>query len=308
MPVPIGVFAPGEYSLEARLHDTDHPGSSPIVAATKLIVSAPWDWGAYIVPLEPRAFEDLELVIHSAAYFDPKSLRLAVTGDTVRVDFDYLGTAPEAVPAGMTRIASIPLRGLAPGAYRFEAWGRLIAGGEAGRFFLRDFSVSAVSNVVEYYHEGLDHYFMAAGPDEIALLDAAGQGGWKRTGQRFGAWLKAVDAPLNAHAVCRFYAAGPNSHFYTGDERECQQLRDLERDGRANAGAKPFLGWAFEGIAFWALMPQFDQCLAAGVPVYRTYNNRAAQGDSNHRFIVDAQVRGSMAGWFEEGVAFCSAH
>jgi hypothetical protein len=311
MSVPIGAFAPGEYTVEARLFDTQRPGSGPVFAATKLVVSAPRDWGAYVVPLEPRAFEDLALVIHSAAYFDPRTLRATITGETVRVDFDYLGTTPEpgAAPAGMTRTASIPVGGLAPGAYVLEAWARPSSGGFAAKFFTRDFAVSGVANVVEYYNERLDHYFVAAGPDEVALLDDGGQGGWKRTGQRFGAWLEARDAPLNAHPVCRFYAKGANSHFYTGDARECEYLRDLEKDGRSLAAAdgKPFLGWGFEGIAFWALTPQFGQCLAGTAPVYRAYNNRAAQHDSNHRFMSDAKVRGSMAGWIDEGAAFCSA-
>jgi hypothetical protein len=106
--------------------------------------------------------------------------------------------------------------------------------------------------------------------------------------------------------VCRFYAAGPNSHFYTGDARECQQLKQEELGGRAIAGSKPFLGWAYEGIAFYALIPQNAQCPPSTTPVYRAYNMRAALMDSNHRFMADPVVRGSMAGWADEGAQFCS--
>jgi hypothetical protein len=84
-------------------------------------------------------------------------------------------------------------------------------------------------------------------------------------------------------------------------------LRDQEREGRAqSSAANPVLGWGFEGIAFWALLPQFGECLAGSSPVYRAYNQRAAQRDSNHRFMADPAMRGTMAGWADEGAVFCS--
>jgi serine protease len=151
---------------------------------------------------------------------------------------------------------------------------------------------------------------MAAGPDEIDLLDGGAQGNWKRTGQGFHAWLQRGDAPGSAQPVCRFYAAGPNSHFYTGDPSECGSLKALEQKDRADAAARGqrFLGWGYEGIAFYALMPVNGQCPSGTSPVWRAYNNRAAEDDSNHRFTVDPQQRAAMAAaWIDEGVAFCSA-
>jgi serine protease len=150
---------------------------------------------------------------------------------------------------------------------------------------------------------------MSAGGDEIDLVDSGAQGRWKRTGQAFHAWLSRDDAPANAQPVCRFYAQGPNSHFYTGDPDECTYLRSLEQAQRADAAAagKQFLGWGFEGIAFYALVPVNGQCPAGTLPVWRAYNNLAAQGSSNHRFTVDPAQHAAMAGWIDEGVAFCSA-
>jgi hypothetical protein len=311
MPLALGELAAGTYKIEARLFDDDRPGSGPTMATLNLQVAPPASWGIFPVPQAPRAFQDVSVLIHSAAYFDPRTMRASRVGRVVRVEFDYLTGHADAdpVPPGMTTFAASPLGKLAPGVYQLEAWGRPASGNGFTRFFTREFTVRDDTIVVEYYHETLDHYFMAASADEIALLDGGGQGGWKRTGQHFGAWLKATDAPLNAHPVCRFYARGPNSHFYTGDDRECQMLRDLERDGRAQAtAANPFLGWGFEGIAFWALLPQYGECLAASTPVYRAYNQRAAQGDSNHRFMADPALRGTMAGWADEGAVFCSVN
>ena len=118
-------------------------------------------------------------------------------------------------------------------------------------------------------------------------------GGWKRTGQKFRGWLRMGDAPPNAKAVCRFYAKGANSHFYTGNAGDCEYLKAIEQQGRAEAQAQgqPFLGWAFENIAFYALVPENGQCQGGTTPVYRSYNNRFAQNDSNHRFTVTPEMQ-----------------
>ena len=47
-----------------------------------------------------------------------------------------------------------------------------------------------------------------------------------------------------------------------------------------------------------------DSCSMIG---YRLYNNRAAQNDSNHRYVVSESTRDQMvqAGWLDEGISFC---
>ncbi len=307
----LGELPPGNYTVQARLVDIDHPNDAPQTATTNVAVVPPADWGVYVVPQQPRSNEPVNMLVRSAAYFDPATLKASVSGDQIRVDFEYRASAPTGGPApsGLTSFASVSVGRLPAGNYHVEAWARPDTGGDSQRYFVRDFPVSPQSTVVEFYQEGLDHYFMSAGAAEIDLLDGGGQGGWKRTGQSFHAWSRAEDAPSNAHPVCRFYAAGPNSHFYTGDESECAYLKALEQSGRADAAARgaPFLGWAYEGIAFWALVPTDGQCPSGSDPVWRAYNNRAAENDSNHRFTADPQQHVAMAlGWIDEGVAFCS--
>jgi hypothetical protein len=309
MPVPLGELPPGNYTVRARIFDINAPESPPITTSASLPVVPPSSWGVYVVPVQPHAFEPVDVLVRSAAYFDARTMKVSTRGNVIRVDFDYLATPPAggAAPAGMSTFGSLRVGGLRPGNYTLEAWGRPTTGGDPKRYFTRDFQASTQVAVVEFYQETLDHYFIAAGADEIALLDAAGQ--WKRTGQRFNAWVSANDAPPTARPVCRFYARGPNSHFYTGDASECQGLRQVEQAQRAVASAAgaPFLGWGYEGIAFYALVPQNGQCPPSTIPVYRAYNNRAAQMDSNHRFTVDPVVRGAMAtGWIDEGAALCS--
>jgi hypothetical protein len=310
--VSLGELAAGNYAVQARLYDIGRPEAPPMVVSTNIAVLPPQDWGIYAVPREPQAFASAQAMIRSAAYFDPNSMRATVTGNVVRVDFTFKDDAPAvgATPPGMTTFASVAIPALAPGSYSLEGWGRPISGGPYVQYFTKGFMVASTVPVVEYYSAALDHYFISAGADEIAQLDRGASGDWKRTGQTLLAWMRASDAPPTAVAVCRFYARGPNSHFYTGSKRECDDLKALEQDQRAEATARgqPFLGWAYETIAFWAVPPQNGQCPGGLLPVYRAYNNRAAQMDSNHRLTTDAGQRAAMAAdWLDEGVQLCSA-
>ena len=308
--VALGELVPGNYTIQARLFRMDDPGAAPQVLSRTLAVAPPEGWGIYLIPRAPEAFAATDVMIRSAAYFEPASMRVTAHGSVIRVDFDFRGDAPVGAPppAGMTSFAAVRLPALAPGHYTVEGWGRDKSNGApAERFFTQAFTVSSATTVIEYYAESLDHYFMTAAADEAAILDASN--GWKRTGHAFKAWLRASDAPPNAKPVCRFYARGPNSHFYTADAGECEQIKALEAHQRADAHARgePFLGWAFENIAFHALVPENGQCAPGTTPVHRAYNDRAPLNDTNHRFMSDARQRVAMLmTWLDEGVAFCS--
>jgi serine protease len=312
-PVSIGEIAPGNYTVQARLFDIAEPSAAPQVVQGSLAVVPPESWGLYTIPVQPQAAAATSVIVKSAAYFDPASMRVSVSGRTVRVNFDYLSNAPGigSAPDGMQTYGAAPIpTNLTPGNYTIEGWGRT-NGGAYEKFFTQAMQVAATTPVLEYYSPRLEHYFMAMGSDEIALLDRGAQGDWKRTGQSFKAWVRPQDASANAVPVCRFYAFGPNSHFFTGSRQECDYLKALEQQGRADASAtgKPFLGWGYEGIAFYALVPVNGQCPAGSTPVTRYYNNRAAQGDSNHRFAADVtqQMAMSVTSWVPEGAQFCSA-
>jgi hypothetical protein len=170
--------------------------------------------------------------------------------------------------------------------------------------------------VVEFYNSNLNHYFVTAGEGEARSIDSGSAGpGWARTGQRFSAFALPTGAASSADGgvpVCRFYALGPNSHFYTANAAECTSLRDLEKTERAKlpAGAN-YEGWAYEGVAFHAELPNASgSCRDGTNPVTRAYNNRYLNNDSNHRFIVGDHVKSVMnaQGWSSEGIAFCAAN
>jgi alpha-tubulin suppressor-like RCC1 family protein len=157
---------------------------------------------------------------------------------------------------------------------------------------------------------GIGHYFLTAEQDEAASIDAGGSGpGWQRTGRVFRAWKvdNAQNAPGAAVPVCRFYARQPNSHFFTADAGECQSLKNLNPTNDAS------LGWRFEGIAFYAPLPQNGACSPGFYPVYRSYNNRfnpdPALNDGNHRITpsyVDYQRSIRFFGFADEGISFCT--
>jgi hypothetical protein len=310
-PVMVGELPPGNYTVNARLYDIANPDAAPQVVTTNVPVLPPDEWGIYSVPQNPDAYQNVWAMVRSAVYYDPATMHATVSGNVIRVDFDYYGDAPIAgpAPAGSTSYGSVKLGGLAPGHYRLEGWGRAKAGGTSQKYFTRDVAVASTSPVVEYYASTTDHYFITAGSSDIALLDQ-GTLTWKRSGQGFKAWLNPADAPPGALPVCRFYAAGPNSHFYTGVASDCEALKSLEASQRAAASAQgqPFMGWQFELIAFYALVPTNGQCPGDTIPVYRAYNQRSQYNDTNHRFMTDLRLRAAELdlGWADEGVAFCS--
>ena len=161
--------------------------------------------------------------------------------------------------------------------------------------------------VIEFYNSILNHYFITASAEEAAGIDAGTAGpGWSRTGETWAAWL---GGPLpGATEVCRFYGnaavspltgqrLGPNSHFYTFQGPECEQVKNDP-------------GWVYEAPnKYFTVQPLSGQCPAGTLPVLRAYNKRFAQNDSNHRYTVRQAIYDQMTaqGWQGEGVVMCTA-
>ena len=165
-------------------------------------------------------------------------------------------------------------------------------------------SATAVAEVVEYRHAGLDNYFITADPTEQAAVDAGAAGAFQRTGNTFQAG--------GPNQVCRFYGNtninpatgtiyGPNSHFYTASPVECASLK-----AQFTPNAK---SWKFESNDFLTTPAVNGACPANLVPVYRAYNNGFARGiDSNHRITSNqaAYLQTVAGGWIGEGVVMCA--
>lgn len=193
---------------------------------------------------------------------------------------------------------SVEIQGVSPGEYSFSIVEMPYSpGGEAQVY--EDNAVLIIPetpppvSVYALFHENIKHYFVTASQHEASTI--LGQG-WVLVDMGFNAWPAAGPAPRAAVSVCRFYSAEVNSHFYTADETECKELQDKN-------GA-----WRYEGIAFRALRPIANACPVGTDPVWRLYNNRFAEMDSNHRFVSSSETYRTMvaSGWTGEGVAFCS--
>ena len=166
--------------------------------------------------------------------------------------------------------------------------------------------------VTEYFNDkiGAGHYFITASAQEANSIDAGGSGpGWSRTSRTWRAWRKQSDVPgaVDATPVSRFYAGGPgtgpNSHFYTAEPAERNAL--LAQNPTNNA----LLGWALESTEFYTVKPVGGTCPAGYYPIYRAYDDRFAQNDSNHRIsanYIDIFRAVRFFGWKDEGVTFCS--
>ncbi|MFO1283841.1 MAG: choice-of-anchor D domain-containing protein [Burkholderiales bacterium] len=153
--------------------------------------------------------------------------------------------------------------------------------------------------VVEYYHSGIDHYFITIAPDEIAALDSGLLQGWSRTGLSFKA--HAQSQPGYA-PICRFYLPPPAaSHFYSANPQECAVVQ---------AGNPSFVLESTSVMQLASPNPISGVCPAGTVAVYRVWNARA---DTNHRYTTSAALRNQMVaqGYVAEGygpdaVIFCA--
>jgi hypothetical protein len=152
-----------------------------------------------------------------------------------------------------------------------------------------------LTEAIEFYHAGFDHYFVTVYTDEILALDTGYFKGWARTGEKFHVFEAGSFNEAPVRPVCRYYglpSAGLDSHFYSADPAECYRVnRDFGTE------------WQVEsGNVFQIALPDktTGDCPIAGVPVYRVLNNRS---DANHRYTTKTAIRTQMelAGWIREG-------
>ena len=151
------------------------------------------------------------------------------------------------------------------------------------------------ARVTEFFNTDLGHYFMTPYLEEAnGILAGTAGPGWVRTEIDFNAW---ADGSGTGVPMCRFYGTpgrGPNSHFFTAEAAEC-------------AFVKLDPGWTFEGLTMRVVPATAGVCMLDTIPVFRVYNNRFPQNDSNHRYTTSRMTREQMKsqGWIDEGTVFC---
>ena len=152
---------------------------------------------------------------------------------------------------------------------------------------------------VEYYHAGLDHYFISSLQQEIDTLDSGRIAGWTRTGQSFRVFPSQASGGAGVNPVCRFYIppAHGNSHFFSASPAECDLVV------QKTATDPNFSGYVFESPnVFYVALPDTTTgaCPAGTAPVFRLWNQRV---DSNHRYTNSTAIKAQMlaAGYVAEG-------
>jgi hypothetical protein len=191
----------------------------------------------------------------------------------------------------------------------------LIALAATGLISVSAYAAEPDTQVIEYYHSGLKHYFLTATATDARLVDSGAAGvEWVRTGRSFGAWSSRDSAPAEAAMVHRFYSPGAVSHFFSADEGEIRWLKELESKERASLVGtnKTVKGWIYEGEAFMAIVPKNGVCPSGSDAITRVYNNGGSTDDgsssSNHRYVSDDSLKQSMADrrWLVESTALCA--
>jgi hypothetical protein len=189
----------------------------------------------------------------------------------------------------------------------FAGWPRYA--GKDEEFVLTALPAPYIEDEVVEYVNQLDfpaqprgQFFYAVRSFDKTTLDALPR--WTRTGKSFlsGGYV----------SVCRLYGGnkgGPNTHFYSADNMECDALRNvptLSYEGQTFAVNLPLPPKTVAQQAPGALR----DCPTASQPLFRVYNNAANSGGrfaSNHRYLTErADVMAAVAqGWVDEGHVMC---
>ncbi len=198
-------------------------------------------------------------------------------------------------------VSEVEIQGLPPGAYSFvvRALGYL---GNA-RYEQTTTPLAAViipeirrpNPVYSFFNTRTQRYYSTFDYAEAEQLHDSRD--WNTVDRGFFAWYpNDTGNPESAQPVCKFYSLTVDSHFYTADPDECSALRALPD------------AWTYEGIAFEALVPTGGICPTGTDPVWRLFNNRDAEQQTNHRYVASQETARTMmaAGWIGEGVVFCS--
>lgn len=248
-----------------------------------------------VSPAQPNAYEPFQLTFPTRNGGIGWPVNISTDGSTITLEYAAIdsGFVPEEVQ--VTAIVG----GLSPGTYAVKLFSRV---GSTLEEFPTQTSVSIASGgealpIYAFFNHHTGHYLITASEAERdGIVKGSAGDGWVTADEGFAGWPAAGPAPDAAEPICRFYSPVVNSHFYTASAAECDGLKQTDS------------GWTYEGIAFRALIPEGGSCPGGTVAVWRLYNDRAAQLDSNHRFVASGETYRSMMaiGWIGEGVAFCS--
>ena len=235
-------------------------------------------------------------------------LDTGINGDARAGDGTYSASLAGLLPAGQYDVVITVTQG--PNGSQLSTNGLTVKGVNAvpeplGGAFSRvadTLLTVAPTTVVEYYVPALKKYFITGVDSDKAEL-ARYPALFTLTGMSFVAG-PGLAPPAGMQPICRYYFAPPlaNSHFY-GVPSDCAQVASVYAGNKAVTN---------EGVSFAIAEPDKATGLCpapAPVKVYRSFNNRSAQNDGNHRYTVSTARYNQMiaAGYSADGAVFCAA-
>ncbi len=248
-----------------------------------------------VSPAQPEAYQSFTITTWGSCSPMGGAAVVDVYMTTGTVTLEYLGSATDFLCASHAKTATV--MGLPEGTYtvklRERNEDRVELSQVLGTFTVKP--VPPAQPVYAFYHLGIQHYFITASAAQRDFL-LQNNLGWIIVDDGFKAWPADGPAPVAAKPVCRLYSPVANTHFFSADAAVCDSLK--QQTGT----------WIDEGIAFRALVPTAGTCPSGTLPVWRLYNNRFAQLDSNHRYVTSQDTYRHMIanGWIGEGARFCS--
>lgn len=270
------------------------------IALFALFCSTAWAQAPTLIvsPAQPEAYQSFTVTIRICENDSTLETNVGIVGvhaEAGTVTLDHMANMTIFLACGYRfKTATVP--GLPQGTYVIKA--RNLYSGDHSPVLLGEFAVSPAPTaqpVYAFLHGGINHYFITASQTQRDFLRKNNLG-WRIVDEGFKAWPASGPAPIAAKPVCRLYSPLVNTHFFSADAASCDLLK--QQTGT----------WIDEGIAFRALVPTAGTCPSGTLPVWRLYNNRFAQLDSNHRYVVSQDTYRHMIenSWIGEGVAFCS--
>ena len=165
--------------------------------------------------------------------------------------------------------------------------------------------------IVEYYYgvgTNVQPRFLTGSAAVTRQLDSRDETNtFGRTGQVWRAFTDINAAPGLA-PVCQFFgrltSASTVSHFFTANAQECATLRALWGDSGGAGGAE--FGLKYEGVAFYAVVPDTQQRCPSAFPI-RVTRYFVPGASPYHVYQLDGGRDGrSFGNAVNDGVAFCT--
>jgi hypothetical protein len=146
----------------------------------------------------------------------------------------------------------------------------------------------------EYRHKSIERYFLTTRASDQQMIETGVlKNSLSFTGNTFSVYKNQI---AGSSPLCRFYNSVEQTHLYTADQVECNQL-------------KAIAGMSYEGVEGYVInINKGASCPANTVPVYKAYDNTSALSMKRHRLTADFNLVNRLVRdykWVYDSIGFC---